>query len=87
MISPCPRFAHPSAGDSQGELSSKPQRYVSGARILFRGRRLQLVVESADVHLPELTYETSFRVRVPRALSPVAKEAAVRACVDAWFAQ
>ncbi|MDH3254140.1 MAG: M48 family metallopeptidase [Acidobacteriota bacterium] len=75
------------AREAAGEFSTEPQRYVSGARILFRGRRLRLIVESADVELPELTYKTAFRVQVPRTLSPGAREAAARACVDAWFAQ
>ncbi len=68
-----------------GELRLPPSRLVTGARILFRGRRLRLTVELADVDDVEIRYATAFHLRVPRGLSVEAQERAARTCLDRWF--
>ena len=62
-------------------LDVLPDRFVSGAKVGFRGRRLRLRVEPGDVEEPVLRYATAFHVTVPRALEGAEREAAVRRLV------
>jgi predicted metal-dependent hydrolase len=70
---------------ASGELHPPPERYVTGTRILFRGRRLLLTVEPADVATGELVYASAFHVRVPHRLSAASRERETRACLEEWF--
>lgn len=70
---------------ASGELHPPPRRFVTGERILFRGRRLRLTVEPAEVSSTELVYRSAFHVRVPRHLSSEDREREARACLEEWF--
>lgn len=66
-------------------LVAVPERFVSGAKVLFRGRFLRLRVEPANVNRVELRYATAFHLRVPRGLAGDAREEATRAAVISWL--
>ncbi len=66
-------------------LLVSPPRYISGAKILFRGRLLKLRVEPADVFSIELNYATAFHLRVPRDLPEEDRERQVESTVLAWL--
>jgi len=61
------------------------QRYASGARIMYRGRRLVITVQAADVDRVEIVCRSRFHVRVPRGLDDLARLEAVRDAFDAWL--
>lgn len=71
-----------------------PEGFHSGAKVVYRGRRLRLRIESENLEEPELTYRTAFHVRVPREFSQEKREAAARRLIhdfldehlsqDAW---
>jgi predicted metal-dependent hydrolase len=68
-------------------LEALPERFVSGAKVGFRGRRLRLRVEPGDVVGPVLRYATAFHVTVPRELEAAAREAEVRRAVVSWLSR
>lgn len=61
------------------------QHYVSGAKMLYRGRRLMLNIQSADVPAVEVECRSRFRIRVPAEMPAVARPEAVRAAMLAWM--
>ncbi len=65
--------------------ASNGQRHVSGAKILYRGRRLMLRVEPADVEDIEIRCRGRFLVRVPKALPKQKYEPAVAVAMEAWL--
>lgn len=52
------------------EDAAAPARFVSGAKVLFRGRRVRLRVEAADVEELRVSYRGGFSVEVPRSEHP-----------------
>ena len=68
-------------------LAALPERFVSGAKVLYRGRFLRLRVEMAEVPRAELRYATAFLLRVPSRLDASARERAARDCVVTWLRQ
>lgn len=66
-----------------------PERWVSGAKVPFRGRHLPLTVESADVPAAELTApgggREAFHLRVPAAMVGSEREAAAQRLVTRWL--
>lgn len=66
-------------------LEVVPARFVSGAKVLYRGRFLKLRVEGADVLTSELRYATAFHVRVPKALPPEHREKEAERLVTSWL--
>ncbi len=66
-------------------LGALPRRFENGARVLFRGRLLELRVEPADVRRATLRFAGAFHVRVPRRLGEDERERRVRARVLAWL--
>jgi hypothetical protein len=63
---------------------SIPQRYVSGAKVVYRGRRLMLQVEEADVERVIITCKSRFYIQVPRHLTPDEKQDAIEQAFIAW---
>jgi len=61
------------------------QRYASGARIMYRGRRLVIAVQAADVDRVEIDCRSRFHVSVPRTLDDLARLEAVRDGFDVWL--
>lgn len=62
-----------------------PEGFHSGAKVVYRGRRLSLRIESGDLDEPELTYRTAFHVRVPHEFSQEKREAAARRLIRDFF--
>ena len=65
-------------------LAAVPQRFVSGAKVLFRGRFLGLRVKATGGRRARMRYATAFHVEVPRDLSEAEREAAGR-LVTTWL--
>ncbi|BAZ32263.1 hypothetical protein NIES4074_47650 [Cylindrospermum sp. NIES-4074] len=61
-----------------------PQRYVSGAKIMYRGRRLTLQVESADVEQVRITCKSRFYIQVPQQLSEDEQQKAIEQALITW---
>jgi predicted metal-dependent hydrolase len=61
-----------------------PQRYVSGAKVMYRGRHLMLQVESADVEQVVISCKSRFYIQVPQQLSKDEQEDAIEQALIAW---
>jgi predicted metal-dependent hydrolase len=60
-------------------------RFVSGAKIPYRGRMAKLIVEEADVDLVAVTYRHGFHVRRPRGLKPDVADRMVESALRLWL--
>ena len=67
------------------ELEAMPRKFVSGAKILFRGRFLRLVVEPADTAVASLRFANAFHVLAPASLSVDERERTARTLVMKWL--
>ncbi|MBE8989439.1 M48 family metallopeptidase [Nostoc sp. LEGE 12450] len=61
-----------------------PQRYVSGAKVMYRGRRLMLQVESADVEQVTIACRSRFFIQVPHQLARDEREDAIEQALTHW---
>jgi predicted metal-dependent hydrolase len=61
-----------------------PQRYVSGAKVMYRGRRLMLQVEPADVEQVMITCKSRFYIQVPQHLTTDKQQDAIEQALIAW---
>lgn len=61
------------------------QRYESGAKLLYRGRRLMLKVERAKVSQVEIECRGRFYLRVPHRWAAARREAEIAAAFDSWL--
>ena len=68
-------------------LEPLPPRFVDGAQVLFRGRRLALRVEPADVAEAGLRHGSALRLELPRRLAAEDREPAARDLVISWLAE
>lgn len=62
-----------------------PARCVSGAKVRYRGRLLELRVEEANGETPSLRFANGFHARVPRSVEGERREAVVRELLVEWF--
>ncbi len=62
-----------------------PQRWQSGAKLMYRGRRLMLNIEEGDVDQAEIVCRSRFHVTVPKGLSEAARRARLRQAFNAWL--
>jgi predicted metal-dependent hydrolase len=67
------------------ELVATPPRFISGARILFRGRFLGLVVQPAQVSEASLRFANAFHVQVPKCLDGDERERIARCLIMDWL--
>lgn len=67
------------------QTTPQPQTYVNGARIPYRGRRLLLKIENADVDEVVITCKSSFYVQVPRHLTETERHCAIEKAVEEWL--
>ena len=67
------------------ELPTTPPRFVSGAKVSFRGRSLALWVEEASPPSNSLRFANAFHVTVEAGLTPDQREKRVRRLVMAWL--
>ncbi|MHC0067540.1 M48 family metallopeptidase [Nostoc sp. UIC 10890] len=61
-----------------------PQRYVSGAKVMYRGRRLMLQLESADVEQVTIACRSRFFIQVPHQLAGNEREDAIEQALTNW---
>jgi predicted metal-dependent hydrolase len=67
------------------QIAARPDRFVDGARVLFRGRSLRLHVETTNVPRATLRFANAFHVQAPHRLDDQQQEQSVRAVVVAWL--
>ena len=65
--------------------SETRQRYQSGAKLIYRGRRLMLKISAANVRDVRIECRSRFHVQVPRKLSEVDRERHVALAFDIWL--
>ena len=61
------------------------QRYASGAKLLYRGRRLMLKIRPMKVNEVTIECHSRFHVRVPRRLNELDRERHVALAFDIWL--
>jgi predicted metal-dependent hydrolase len=63
-----------------------PTRFATGGKVLYRGRRLRLVVEKTrDVERVEVSYRNGFHVAAPASLSEAKCEPEIEAALSEWM--
>lgn len=70
---------------AEKHLSSKPYKYQSGAKILYRGRMMKLHVVDSKSGESKVLYRNGFYIQVPEDLSPSDKHKNVRIDLDNWM--
>ncbi|MBD2770987.1 M48 family metallopeptidase [Iningainema tapete] len=65
-------------------IAKSPQRYVSGAKLVYRGRQLMVQLEDADVEEVTITCIRSFHIQVPRHLKERDRHTAIDAAFVSW---
>lgn len=63
----------------------QPQRYVSGAKIPYRGRQVRLRVEDGPGVEIEVSYRHGFHVTVPQGLAAEEREPLIEAALQDWL--
>ena len=67
-------------------LQAAPRRFVSGETLPYLGRNVRLIVEPADMRLPEVRFDHwRFRVSVPQTLNNDERCEPVRRVVVGWY--
>lgn len=59
----------------------QPSRYASGAKVLYRGRRMRLTVKRAEVAEVQVTYRSGFHVLAPQE----APDELIKTALEAWM--
>lgn len=62
-----------------------PQRWESGAKLMYRGRRLMLKIDEGEVSRAEISCRSRFHVTVPAGLDDKAKRARLRHAFHGWL--
>jgi hypothetical protein len=70
------------AGQIEGQ---GPSRFVTGAKIPFRGRHLRLTVQRIDGGKVAVAYRNGFVISVPEAMAPKQADAAIQAALERWL--
>jgi predicted metal-dependent hydrolase len=72
--------------ERESELRMGPQRWETGAKLMYRGRRLMLnIEEDAEVDDVEIECRSRFHVRVPEELGEKTRRAKLRRAFGAWL--
>lgn len=61
-----------------------PQRYVNGAKVMYRGSYFLLNIELIDVKKVIINYENSFDIQIPQHLSQDEQEAVIKQALIDW---
>ncbi|AFZ23726.1 putative metal-dependent hydrolase [Cylindrospermum stagnale PCC 7417] len=61
-----------------------PQGYISGAKVMYRGRSLMLQIESADVKQVMITCKSRFYIQVPQQLTQIQQQEAIELALITW---
>jgi predicted metal-dependent hydrolase len=67
--------------------SARPGQFASGAKVMYRGRRLRLTVTPAPVGEVEIECRSAFHVRVSERLPPTSRDEAINQAFQRWFAR
>ena len=71
---------------SSAMLEAAPKRFVSGETLPYLGRNVRLVVESANVQLPRVSFDHwRFRVAVPQTPNDGERYEPIRRAVVGWY--
>lgn len=62
-----------------------PTRFATGGKVLYRGRRLRLFVELANVDATEVEFRNGFHVRAPAELDDRARDQAIGHALSTWM--
>lgn len=85
------RWLHDKTEEIREELArlqeATPEGYHSGAKVLFRGRRLKLRVRTTETEEPSLRYRTAFHVELPLSMLEADREPTVRKLITEWMEQ
>jgi predicted metal-dependent hydrolase len=65
--------------------SRKPQSYVTGAELQFKGRMVPLVVEQDGAGRAAVTFDNGFRVTLSRKTARARREYVVKQALKAWM--
>ena len=67
-------------------LKAAPKRFVSGETLPYLGRNVRLIVESADMKLPEVRFDHwRFQVTVPQTLNGDERYELIRRAIVGWY--
>lgn len=71
-------------------LESAPEveptlRYISGAKVPYRGRQTRLKLIRVDIQEVRVSYRNGFLIEVPKGMRPVDQEAQVEAAMKDWL--
>ena len=70
----------------EAALKPAPKRFVSGETLPYLGRNVRLVVEAADVVIPEVRFDHwRFRVSVPAGLEGEERQRRIRQVIVGWY--
>lgn len=62
-----------------------PSRFVTGAKIPYRGRQMRLTVQPSDGHQVEVAYRNGFIVSVPEMLVGSERDSAILSALEVWL--
>jgi len=60
-------------------------RFVTGAKIPYRGRLMRLNVTPSDAALVEVTFRNGFVLQYPRGLPDTARDALIESALSLWL--
>lgn len=60
-------------------------RFVTGAKIPYRGRLMRLTVQPGTGSLVEVAYRNGFRVEYPQTIAPNARDSVIEAALALWL--
>ena len=67
-------------------LETAPKRFVSGETLPYLGRNVRMIVDTGDMHLPEVRFDHwRFRVAVPEGLEGEERQQRIRRAIVGWY--
>lgn len=60
-------------------------RYISGAKLLYRGQQMMLEIAAADGAEISIACHSRFHIQVPRSLAAAERQTAIAVAVEAWM--
>jgi predicted metal-dependent hydrolase len=69
----------------RAKTQTRVYRFVSGAKIPYRGRMTKLTIEPFDGSLVEVCFRNGFQIRKPQDLSPDSADAVIESSLRLWL--
>lgn len=69
----------------QAARTNTVSRFVSGAKVPYRGRLMRLTVEPTDDRLVSVTYRNGFLIGCPRSVSDISRDPMIESALRLWF--